>query len=459
MKSTHSKDSRLNRRQFLAGTLGTAATLSIPYFVPSSALGRTGAVAPSNRIVMGSIGLGIQGTGLMEDFLRERDVQVVAVCDVRRSQLEKARRIVDTYYKNSDCAAYGDFRELCGRSDVDAVVIATPDHWHALIAIEAAKNGKHMYHEKPIGWSFRAGQKVRETIQRSGVVFQFGTQQRSSRDFRFACELVRSGKIGKLHTILVGVPGGVTVPVQETEPIPKGFDYDMWLGPAPWAPHSFERCRPYTDRPNGIWTQQYSSWYHISDYCLGFIDNWGIHHMDIAQWGGGTEDRGPVEIEGSGVFPTEGLADNALTWKVRNTFADGVDVWHMDNSNSERHPEQVRGEFNQGVLFKGSDGWVFVNRKMIDAEPKSLLQQEDAVAGTLMRSDDHQRNFLDAIRGGSKTICPVDVAVRSDTICQIDNIAIKLGRKLKWDPEKEDFVNDAEASQMLDRPMRSPWHL
>ncbi len=453
------RTSKINRRDFLAGTLGAAAAVNFPYIVASSALGKAGTVAASNRIVMGSIGLGIQGSGLLSDFMQEPDVQLAAVCDVRRSQLEKARRTVDTYYKGSGCSAYGDFRELCARSDIDAVVIATPDHWHALIAIEAAKNGKGMYHEKPIGWSFRAGQVIRETIQRTGVVFQFGTQQRSDREFRFACELVRSGKIGKLETILVGVPGGVTVPNQPTEPIPKGFDYDMWLGPAPWAPHSFERCRPYVSRPDKDWTQNYSSWYHISDYCLGFIDNWGIHHIDIAQWGHGTEDTGPIEIEGKGVFPTEGLADNALSWQVENRFADGVTVVHMDNSNCERHPEQVRREFNQGVLFKGSEGWVYVKRGVIKAEPKSLLQEEDAVAGILTRSEDHQRNFLDAIRTGSKTICPVEVAVRSDTICQIDNIAIKLGRKLKWDPKKEDFINDPEASQMLDRPMRSPWHL
>jgi len=450
---------KISRRKFLAGTLGAAAAVNFPYIVRSSALGADGAVAASERIVMASIGLGTQGTGLMRDFIQDPGVQVAAVCDVRKSQLEKARRTVDTYYKGSGCGGYGDFREVCGRDDIDAVVIATPDHWHSLIAIEAAKNGKHMYHEKPIGWSFRAGQKVRETIQRTGVVFQFGTQQRSDREFRFACELVRSGKIGKVHTILVGVPGGTTVPEQATEPVPKGFDYDMWLGPAPWAPHSFERSRPYVSRPDKDWLQNYSNWYHISDYCLGFIDNWGIHHMDIAQWGHGTEDTGPIEVQGKGVFPTEGMADNALSWQIENKFADGISVFHMDNSNCEKHPEQVRKEFNQGILFKGSEGWVYVKRGVIDAEPKSLLGEEDAVAGTLERSEDHQSNFLSAIRTGSKTICPVEVAVRSDTICQIDNIAIKLGRKLQWDPAKEDFVNDREASQMLDRPMRSPWRL
>ena len=448
----------ISRRQFLRNT-AVAGALAFPHIVPSSVLGNAGNVAPSNRIVLGCIGLGTQGTANLRQFLRQKDVQVVSVCDVRESQCDKARDVVQKHYGSNGCTSYSDFRELCARKDIDAVSIATPDHWHVLVGLEAARNGKHMYYEKPIGWSFAAGKVLRDTIKRYGVVFQFGTQQRSGRDFRFACELVRNGRIGDVHTILVGVPGGVALPNYPTEAIPHGLDYDMWLGPAPWAPHSFERCRPYTSRPDASWTQNYSSWYHISDYCIGFIGNWGIHHVDVAQWGNGSEDTGPVEIEGAGVFPTDGMGDCATSWQVENKFASGVRMIHMDSSTSAEHPLQVPG-FGQGILFRGSEGWVFVNRNKLDAHPKSLLKSVIAPNEIhLIESGSHHRNFLDAVRARKQTACPIDVAVRSNTICQLDDIAIRLGRKLRWDPEKEEFINDTEAGRMLTRSMRSPWHL
>ena len=449
-----------NRRQFLSHVAkAAAACVTIPQIIPSSALGKSGSVAPSNRIAMGCIGLGIQGTGNMREFLRQPDVQVEAVCDVRRSQCEKAKEIVDKHYGSEDCRMCGDFREITGSESIDAVLIAAPDHWHVLIGMDATRNGKHMYYEKPIGWSFAAGQVLRDTVKRYGVVFQFGTQQRSSRDFRYACELVRNGRIGKLHTILVGVPGSVAFPDQPAEPIPDGLDYDMWLGPAPWAPHSFERCRPYTSRPNEDWTRNYSLWYHISDYCIGFIGNWGIHHVDIAQWGGGTEETGPVEIEGKGEFPTDGIADCAVNWQVENRFANGLKMIHMDNVSSSRHPDQIPG-FSQGVLFRGSEGWVFVNRSKLDAHPKTLLTSTIGPNEVhLHESSSHHRDFLDAVKTGQQPACPIDVAVRSNTICQIDDIAIRLGGRHRWDPQKEAFIDNPEANRMLTKPMRSPWHL
>ena len=256
---------------------------------------------------------------------------MIAVCDVHETQLARGKQVVDDHYGNSTCAAYKDFRQLLARDDLDAVLVCTPDHWHPLIALEAARRGKHMYCEKPLGWSFRAAQAVRKEVQANRVVFQFGTQQRSSAEFRWACELVRNQRIGQLQKILVGVPGSVPFPSQPTEPVPRELDYDLWLGPAPMAPYCFERVRPYTHRPNEPWTRNYSTWYHISDYCIGFIGNWGIHHLDIAQWGHGTELSGPVEVEGRGLFPQEGLADCALSWQVENRFADGVTsfIWTM----------------------------------------------------------------------------------------------------------------------------------
>jgi hypothetical protein len=264
---------------------------------------------------------------------------------------------------------------------------------------------------------------------------------------------VRNGRIGKLQTILVGVPASSPFPAQPDEPVPPGFNYDMWLGPAPMAPYSYARCRPYSK-------EGWSIWYHISDYCMGFIGNWGIHHLDIAQWGHGTEDTGPVEIEGKGVFPKEGLANCALTWQVENKFRDGVTLVHMNDSTAAKHPLQTPRYKPTGIMFRGTEGWVYVTRSMIDAEPRSLLTSTIGPNEIhLEESSDHYRNFLDAVKQRKRAVCPIDVAVRSDTIAHLDNIAIKLRRKLRWDPVKEKFIGDEEANRMLKRPMRRPWHL
>jgi predicted dehydrogenase len=393
---------------------------------------------------MGFIGLGTQGTSLMRAFLGHKDVQVVAVCDVYESQRQKGKDIVDQRYGTKDCATYNDFREICGRRDIDAVCIATPDHWHVLISLEAARNGKDMYTEKALGLAIAWDKALQRACHKYGTVFQWGTQQRSDRNFRFACELARNGRLGKLQTIRVGVPHDFPVPNQPVQPVPAGLDYDLWLGPAPWAPYTYQRCRPWTKE------ESYGNWYHISDYCLGGIGGyWGVHHVDIAQWGHGTDDSGPVEIEGTAVFPQDGLADCAVSWKVSHTYADGVTMIYTDNKQNK-----------MGVRFQGTDGWVHVGREGIWAEPQSLLT---SVIGPdeihLIESKGHQRNFLDAVKTRGQTICAIDVAVRTDTICHLTDICTRLGRKLQWDPQKEDFVDDPEASRMLSRPMRSPWHL
>jgi predicted dehydrogenase len=439
-----SHDGRSSRRQFLKNTALAGGAIIFPYVIPSSAWGNAGSTAPGNRIVMGFIGLGTQGTGLMRAFLGHQDVQVVAVCDVYESQRQKAKNIVDQHYGNKDCATYNDFRDVCARQDIDAVCVATPDHWHVLVSLEAARNGKDMYTEKALGLSVAWDKSLQEACHRYGTVFQWGTQQRSERNFRFACELVRNGRLGELHTILVGVPHDFPVPNQPTQPVPEGLHYDMWLGPAPWAPYTYQRCRPWTRE------ESYANWYHISDYCLGGIGGyWGVHHVDIAQWGHGTDDSGPVEIQGTAVFPKDGLADCAVSWKVYHRYADGVTMVYMDN---EQH--------KQGVTFQGSEGWVHVSRQGIWAEPQSLLT---SVIGQneihLIESKGHQRDFLDAVRTRGRTICPIDVAVRTDTICHLTDICTRLGRKLYWDPQKEDFVKDPQAGRMLSRPVRAPWRL
>jgi predicted dehydrogenase len=445
--------SAITRRQFLKTTFAAGA-IGAWQFVPARALGKAGLVAPSKRVTMGVIGLGIQGTGDMRAFLGIPEVQVVAVCDVHEEQRKKGKQVVDTFYSRADCAAYRDFRELIARPDIDAVQITTPDHWHPLIAVEAARHGKHLYQEKPMGWSVHAAHAVGKAVKEHGVVFQFGTQQRSDGKFRRACELVRNGKIGQLKTILVGVPGSVSsCPIQPVEPVPKELDYELWLGPAPMAPYCYQRCRPHTQK------EGWSVWYSISDYCMGMIGNWGVHHLDIAQWGNNTELSGPVEIEGTGEFPKGGLTDCAVKWQVENRYANGVTLVHMDDETSRKHPLQAGGH-GHGVMFLGTEGWVHVDRQKLDASPASLLETKPGPNELrLFKSDNHGGNFLDAVKGRSQPAASIEVAVRTDTLCNLQLIAATLRRRLRWDPAKEQFLNDAEANAMLDRPMRAPWKL
>jgi predicted dehydrogenase len=450
-----------SRRQFLRTTTALgAAALGFPYFVPGAALGAGGATPPSERIVMGCIGVGSMGGGHVRGFSAQEDVRVAAVCDLRRKFREKAKQRVDTRHGDTDCTMYDDFRALLARPDIDAVCLATPDHGHALVAVEAARNGKDMYMEKPVDVHVAAAKALREAVKRYGVVFQFGTQQRSDRDFRFACELVRNRRIGRLKTIIVGSVPGATLPNQpsEPEPDPREFDYDMWLGPAPWSDYTFQRAASRAEGSPGYWM-------HIHDYCLGCLSGaWGIHHVDIAQWGNGTDDTGPLEIQGSGQIPADGLCDTPVTWWVEHTYANGVQMIHTEKSQAVREFPQFKSEALQyagvGVLFLGTDGWVIVSRGGIDAQPKLLLQEAfDSTAVRLPVSDNHKRNFLECVKSRNQTICPIETAVRSDTICHLDDIAIRLGRKLRWDPQREQFVNDDQANRMLARPMRSPWRL
>jgi predicted dehydrogenase len=321
-----------------------------------------------------------------------------------------------------------------------------------VIAAEAARRGKHMYQEKPMGWSVRAAHAVQKAVEESGVVFQFGTQQRSDSRFRQACELVRNGKIGQLKTILVGVPGSVSsCPIQPAEPVPKELDYDLWLGPAPLAPYSHQRCRPYTEK------EGWSVWYSISDYCMGMIGNWGVHHLDIAQWGNNTELSGPTEIQGKGQFPKGMLTDCAVSWQVENRYANGVTLIHMDDATSKRHPLQKNGH-GHGVLFLGTEGWVHVDRRAIDVQPESLRQAKPGPNEVrLFKSENHATNFVDAVKGRTKPAAPIAAAVRTEILCQLQLIAARLERKLSWDPQAERFPNDPEANGLLDRPMRAPW--
>jgi predicted dehydrogenase len=439
-----SKDAN-NRRAFLKSLAGTAAVAGFPTIIPASALGADGNVPPSDRIVMGSIGVGGQGGGHLRSLLNFNDVRLVGVCDVQETRRQSAKKSVDARYGEDTCTAYNDFRELLARPDIDAVLIAVPDHWHALIGLEAARNGKHMYYEKPMGVSFAEAKAMREAVKRYGVTFQFGTQQRSQEQYRVCAELVQNGKIGQLKEIIIASANSQYIPNQPEQPIPAGFDYNMWLGPAPWAPYTAERC-----------TRNFTL---IYDYSIGCISGaWGVHDVDSAQWINGTDDTGPVSVEGAGVLPKEGLYDTFSSWDVVHTYANGVKLRHLDRTTATK----VHDQFKIGgmaSMFIGTEGWIYVSRSEMRTNPANLSRSG---AGPnekqLPHSNEHHRNFFDAIRKGTLPISPIEAAVRADTICQQADIALRLGRKLRWDPVKEQF-DDEEANRMLARPMRSPWHL
>jgi hypothetical protein len=420
-----------SRREVLSGIAGI---VTFPNVVASSALGTAGAAAATERITMGAIGVGGRGRKIMEALIGRKDCRMVAVCDVDSGRLKQARDIVNNKYGNSDCAAYRDYRELLTRDNIDAVLIASPDQWHVLQSIEAARAGKDIYLEKPLGLSVAEDIALRDAIKKYNRVFQFGTQQRSGRNFRFACELVRNGRIGKLRKIIAATPASRIVDSYRPSRVPPELDYEMWVGPA--------RRMPYTQGVVG----SCGNWGHISNFSLGWITTWGIHHVDIAQWGSGADRSGPVEIEGSGVFPKDGLYDCAVAWGVKLKYANCVTLSFIDN---RKH--------RQGVLFEGDEGWVFVKRGAIDAQPKSLLGERIGPEEThLANSNDHAGNFLDCVRSRSTPVSSIDSAVRTDTVCHLSDIAMRLSRRLKWDPGAERFIDDSQANRMLTRSMRSP---
>jgi len=422
----------------------TAGGAAFPFVITSSALGDETKAAASERVVLGHIGVGGQGSGLLEAFLQVKESQSVAVADPIKERRDK-------WAKTVGCDAYNDFREILARDDIDAVVVATPDHWHVPIAILAAKAGKDMYVEKPLGLSIEQDQKAREAVRKYFRVFQYGTQQRSDRNFRFACELTRNKYIGQLKEIHAWCSGGASGGSTKPEPVPEGFDYDTWLGPAPVKPFNTDRCM----RTDGL-----KGGYHIYDYAIGFIAGWGAHPLDIAQWGNNTDNTAPILYEGKGRLPTEGLFDTTLDWDINCTYENGVKTRFMSYSAAEPVVSKYRPFHDHGTTFIGDKGWVSVDRAGIYAEPSELLKVTLKPGDIhLYESNNHYANFAQCVLSRKDPISPIEAAVQSDFISHLSDIVVRTGHTIKWDPKKEEIIDDPEAQRYTTRAMRSPWHL
>lgn len=436
----------MNRRQFIKRTAGAAmGGIAIPYIIPSSVLGKSNGVAPSNKITVGCVGVGNQGRGDMHSFLEQSDAHVVAVCDVDTNYLREAKEDVDRKYENKDCVTYRDFRDLIARNDIDVVQITTPDHWHALVVIAAAKAGKDMYGEKPFAHSLLEGRAACDAIQRYGRVWQTGSQMRSDTHNQFACELVLNGRIGKVRTIEVGMPGGLSEyevfigdkGATVTKP-PKELDYDFWLGPAPYSAYV-----PARVHWNWRWNLEYGG---------GLLMDWVGHLVDIAHWGLGLDRTGPVEIDGVGEYLMDGLWNTAPRYRIKAKYANGIEMTIAG----------AHDDIEGGVKWIGEDGWVSTWDN-IDAHPKSLLKEKFSADEISLRPlstrGGHTRNFLDCVKSRATTIAPSEVGHRSASVGHLGQISMLLDRKIRFNPETEEIIGDATATRMLGNAMRSPWHL
>jgi predicted dehydrogenase len=462
------KKTTSSRRNFLKttlkGTAGAAVLANIPTIVQASVIGK---FAPSNRINVGAIGAGrIARDWDIPGVMKQDAARVLAVCDLDSKRLALGKQYIDNFYVKkgqtgySSTKIYEHYEELIADKDIDAVIIATPDHWHVLPAITAARAGKHVYMEKPASLCISEGRRLSDEVHRAKIVFQVGSQQRSMPQFKKACELVRNGRIGKLHTIYVGLP--VDNPTESTPekemPVPSNLNFEKWLGATPYVPYTEKLVHPQNDfsRPGWLRCQQFGA---------GMITGWGSHHFDIANWGMGVEDTGPIELSGTADWPAEAaLWDVHGNFKTETLFANGVKVL-------------ASNEYPNGVKFVGSDGWIFVTRgnysatasdpvaksgntKALDASNPKVL---DSVIGEneihLIDSKDHHGNWINAIITGEKNIAPIEAGHRACSVCLLNNITMQLKRKLYWDPLLEKFKNDDEANFMLKRSERWPYQI
>ncbi|MFV1995369.1 MAG: Gfo/Idh/MocA family protein [Verrucomicrobiales bacterium] len=442
------KSQPLTRRRFLRHTVGAASLLAFPTIVPASALGLNGGTPPSGRVHIGVIACGGRSrvTSVYEDCEKS---EVVAVCDpIRERRLKKLE-------KHPNAKDYEDFRDVLKLGDVDAVHISTGDHWHVPISLAAARAGKDMYTEKPLGVSVEECLAAREIVGKHKRVFQYGTQNRSMAQLRLGLELVLNGHIGEVKEIFVWAPpghsGGSATPVL---PVPEGYNFDLWLGPAPEAPFCKDRCL-VQGPPNGV--------YHIYDYAIGFIAGWGAHAVDMLQWWADRTGMGiPVEYQGTGTIPSQGLFNTVTNWDVECTYANGLKLRFMDDETRKEagipHGDEV--EFGHCALFVGSRGWVALTRGGWKVFPETLYKSaKNAGEKRLPVSTDHQRNFIDSVLSREQPVSDLASAVRSDLICHLSDISIRTGRAIRWDPEGETIDGDPGALKMMSRKMRKPWTL
>jgi len=456
-------NSKISRRKFIESSVKAGAftsfTLGFPSIVPSTVFGKN---APSNRINIGAIGNGrISRIHDLPGVWKFDQAQVMAVCDLDKKRAADAKVLVNDFYTKKTgkpydgVTVYHDYRELIKNKDIDAVLISTPDHTHAMIAIAAARAGKHIYMQKPASLTISEGRIVSDIVQKSGVIFQIGSQQRSSTQFRYAAELVRNGRIGQLKTVYVGLPGDPSGDEELEMPIPENLNYDMWLGSTPRVYYTEKRVHPQTDygRPGWLRSEQFGA---------GMITGWGSHHVDSAHWAMDTELTGPVEVSGKAEFPTKGLWDVHGIFKTEALYANGVKMI-------------VSNELPNGIKFEGTQGWIFVTRgsyqatasdpvpdaqgvKPLDASDLKIIKSEIGPNEIhLPISTDHHGNWLESIQAKKQPIAPIEVAHRSCSTCLVHHIVMKLKRKVYWDPSKEKFNNDDEANKMLARPQREPY--
>jgi predicted dehydrogenase len=445
-----------SRRQFLRTA---AAVAGFPTIVPASVFGQN---APSNRITMAVFGWGMQGPGNTNAFMGQSDCEVVAACDVDAKHLEAAVNSINKRNGNQDCKGYKDFREVMARKDIDTVMLALPDHWHAIVAIEAARNGKDIYGEKPLARTVAEQQAIVRAVEKHGRIWQTGSWQRSQNDFRIAAEIVRNGLIGKLQRVEVGLPGGHsdfgrTKDKNQVTPPPEHLDYEFWIGPAQMEPYIEGRIHK-----NWRWN------YNIGG---GQLLDWIGHHCDIAHWGMDRDDGGgPTEIRPVQVDfpPADAMWNTATKYRTDLTYDHGVTMTIAGG----------HGDIRGGTKWIGSDGWVWVNRGGYDAskdELKKKIQKrqgdkvvesaaaprlgDDVIKQRLYDSPGHQRNFLDSVKSRKPTVTPVATAHRAAVPGHLSLIALTLNRTLKWDPVKEEILGDAEASKLLGRTYRGDWKL
>ena len=434
----------ISRRGFMKG-LGIG--LAAPYIIPAAALGKGGAIAPSERIVVAHIGTGSQGRGLMGGVLGHKSAQLVAVCDVNTNNSAQAKEKTDGHYENTDCQVYTDFREVLTRKDIDAVVIATPDHWHAILCVQAAYAGKAIYCEKPLTWCLEEGRAVSKAVKKNDTVFQVGSMQRSFDQMKQACELVRNGCLGKIHHIDVGLPdGGHDYVATEWPAPPAHVDYDFWVGPAQWMPYHPKRLD---------W-----DWRWFLGFGGGQMLDWIGHHGDIAHMGMDWGETGPRTIDPVNwhCHGKSNIYNDPSSYKFNSTYADGTT---MTVASTSMLSENFTKHNGLGTQFFGENGqWIHVSRKgIVASDPKLLKIKFGENDFRFRRERNHMKDFLTCIRTGEETAAPAEAGHRSASIGHLGKIACLLKQKLEWDPKKEKFIGNDAANRMLGRPYRGEWTL